>query len=101
MNLVRKRGGEGALCAYTCGRMATTEDPEAGVGGTEEWRRELYDAKPERQGELFSTMSGIENEPLYAPDSGELDYDRDLGYPGLYPFTRGVYPSMYRGRLWT
>src|SRR4030088_743003 len=81
--------------------MATTEDPKAGVGGTEEWRRELYEAKPERQGELFSTMSGIENEPLYGPETAPVDYDRDLGYPGVYPFTRGVYPSMYRGRLWT
>ncbi|HWW59772.1 MAG TPA: methylmalonyl-CoA mutase family protein, partial [Thermoanaerobaculia bacterium] len=40
-------------------------------------------------------------EPLYTPDSSELDYERDLGYPGVYPFTRGVYPSMYRGKLWT
>ena len=81
--------------------MATTEDPKAGVDGAGEWRRELYDAKPERQGELFSTMSGIENEPLYTPENGAVDYERDLGYPGVYPFTRGVYPSMYRGRLWT
>jgi methylmalonyl-CoA mutase, N-terminal domain len=81
--------------------MATTEDPKAGVDGAGEWRRELYDAKPERQGELFSTMSGIENEPLYTPDDGAVDYERELGYPGVYPFTRGVYPSMYRGRLWT
>ena len=81
--------------------MATTEDPKAGIGGAEEWRRERYDAKPERAGELFSTMSGIENEPLYSPGSGAVDYERDLGYPGVYPFTRGVYPSMYRGRLWT
>jgi methylmalonyl-CoA mutase N-terminal domain/subunit len=80
--------------------MATTEDPKA-VGGTDDWRRELFDASPEREGELFSTMSGIENEPLYSPETAPLDYDRDLGYPGVYPFTRGVYPSMYRGRLWT
>src|SRR3954466_11137476 len=78
--------------------MATTEDKRA-LGGDDEWKRELYEAVPERQGELFSTISGLENEPLYTP--GELDYDRALGYPGAYPFTRGVYPSMYRGRLWT
>ena len=53
------------------------------------------------QGELFSTISGLENEPLYTPDNAEVDYERDLGYPGVYPYTRGVYPSMYRGRLWT
>jgi methylmalonyl-CoA mutase N-terminal domain/subunit len=76
--------------------VATTEGT-----GTEDWREELYEAKPERQGELFSTISGVENEPLYTPDNVEVEYERELGYPGLYPFTRGVYPSMYRGRLWT
>src|SRR6201985_1421946 len=81
--------------------MATTEDPRAHTDGTAEWKRELYDAKPEREGELSTTISGVENEPLYSPDNVELDYERDLGWPGAYPFTRGVYPSMYRGRLWT
>jgi methylmalonyl-CoA mutase, N-terminal domain len=80
--------------------MATTEDPRARATGTDAWR-ELYDAAPERQGELFSTISGVENEPLYTPDTTPVDYERDLGYPGVHPFTRGVYPSMYRGRLWT
>ena len=79
--------------------MATTEDPRR-LDATEEWRRELYDAKPERDA-LFTTMSGLPVEPLYSPDSVEIDYERDLGYPGVYPFTRGVYPSMYRGKLWT
>jgi methylmalonyl-CoA mutase N-terminal domain/subunit len=81
--------------------VATTEDRRGVDSGTGEWRRELYDAAAERQGELFSTISGLENEPLYTPESVDVDYDRDLGYPGVYPFTRGVYPSMYRGRLWT
>jgi methylmalonyl-CoA mutase, N-terminal domain len=80
--------------------VATTEDPRARSDSTAEWKRELYEAKPERQGELFSTISGLENEPLYTPGV-ETDYERDLGYPGVYPFTRGVYPSMYRGKLWT
>src|SRR5881397_3012133 len=78
--------------------MATTEDR---LDSTAEWRRGLYDARPEREGELFSTISGLGNEPLYSPENVELDYERDLGWPGAYPFTRGVYPSMYRGRLWT
>jgi methylmalonyl-CoA mutase N-terminal domain/subunit len=77
--------------------MATTKKPDTGGAG---WR-ERYDATPERRGELFSTISGVENEPLYSPENAELDYERDLGWPGAYPFTRGVYPSMYRGRLWT
>jgi methylmalonyl-CoA mutase, N-terminal domain len=80
--------------------MATTEDRE-GLDSTTEWKRELFDATPEREGELFSTISGLENEPLYTPDNVDVDYDRDLAYPGVYPFTRGVYPSMYRGKLWT
>jgi methylmalonyl-CoA mutase N-terminal domain/subunit len=80
--------------------MATTEDRRE-LGGSDEWRRKLYEAAPERQGELFSTISGLENDPLYTPEGSEIDYERDLGYPGAYPFTRGVYPSMYRGRLWT
>jgi methylmalonyl-CoA mutase N-terminal domain/subunit len=52
-------------------------------------------------GELRSTISGLDVRPLYGPDDVAIDYDRDLGDPGRYPFTRGVYPSMYRGRLWT
>src|SRR5438132_2424536 len=81
--------------------MAKTEDPSAEQTATDEWRSGLYEATPEREGEVFSTISGIENEPLYTPDNVEMDYERDLGYPGVHPFTRGVYPSMYRGRLWT
>jgi methylmalonyl-CoA mutase, N-terminal domain len=77
--------------------MATTRKADTGGAG---WR-ERYEATPEREGELFSTISGVENEPLYSPENVELDYERDLGWPGAYPFTRGVYPSMYRGRLWT
>jgi methylmalonyl-CoA mutase N-terminal domain/subunit len=50
----------------------------------------------------FQTLSGEPLEPLFTPrDVDGLDYDRDLGYPGHYPFTRGVYHTMYRGRLWT
>jgi methylmalonyl-CoA mutase N-terminal domain/subunit len=79
--------------------MATTDRGET-TGGAEAWR-ERYEATPEREGELFSTISGVENEPLYSPENVEIDYERDLGWPGAYPFTRGVYPSMYRGRLWT
>jgi methylmalonyl-CoA mutase N-terminal domain/subunit len=58
---------------------------------------------PERQGE-FRTDSGIEIEPLYCPEdlaAQDLDYCRELGYPGEYPYTRGVQPNTYRGRVWT
>ena len=82
------------------GHMALTED-RRGLTGMDDWRRELYDATPEREGELNSTISGLPNDPLYSPDNVEIDSENDLGYPGVYPFTRGVYPSMYRGKLWT
>jgi methylmalonyl-CoA mutase N-terminal domain/subunit len=66
-----------------------------------QWREEVYSKTPERDAE-FSTISGHPIEPLYTPeDLPEFDYDERLGHPGEYPFTRGVYPSMYRGRLWT
>ncbi len=56
---------------------------------------------PERK-EVFTTISGTPVERLYTPlDVAGLDYGKDLGYPGLYPFTRGVQPTMYRGRFWT
>ena len=55
----------------------------------------------ERQ-EMFETSSGLEIDTVYTPeDLPDFDYTRDLGYPGEYPFTRGVQPNMYRGRIWT
>src|SRR5262245_37031365 len=80
--------------------MAKIEDRESS-GSIKAWREGAYEGAPERRDELFSTISGVETEPLYAADNVDLDYQRDLGYPGEFPFTRGVYPSMYRGRLWT
>src|SRR6186713_2010547 len=93
-------GRQAPAHANTIVCMATTEDRDS-LDATQAWREELYDRTPERQGELFSTISGLENEPLVTPDTVSVDYDRDLGYPGVFPFTRGVYPSMYRGKLWT
>jgi methylmalonyl-CoA mutase N-terminal domain/subunit len=55
---------------------------------------------PERKPE-FTTSSGIPLDRLYVPDEVPVDYERQLGFPGEYPFTRGVQPTMYRGRLWT
>ncbi len=55
---------------------------------------------PERKAE-FTTSSGIPLDRVYVPDEVPVDYDRQLGMPGEYPFTRGVQPTMYRGRLWT
>src|ERR671933_1334036 len=64
----------------------------------ERWFRERYARTPERDA-LFTTISGEPLEPLYTED--HLPAADEIGLPGEFPFTRGVYPSMYRGRLWT
>ncbi|MBC5825164.1 MAG: methylmalonyl-CoA mutase family protein [Candidatus Eremiobacteraeota bacterium] len=57
---------------------------------------------PLRAGAVDKTISDHPLKPLYGPDDvAEIDPERDLGYPGQYPFTRGIHPTMYRGRLWT
>ena len=63
----------------------------------ERWQSE-FEATTVRDAD-FSTMSGIELDPLYAPTDGEPD--PEVGWPGQFPYTRGVHPSGYRGRLWT
>src|SRR5438093_1040066 len=97
--LRRHRGGPRRSETRMGRQMAKTEDRSAS-DSVETWRETLDAAVPERN-ELLSTISGLETEPLYTPENVELDYQRDLGYPGEPPFTRGVYSSMYRGRLWT
>jgi methylmalonyl-CoA mutase N-terminal domain/subunit len=71
----------------------------------ERWERETYGEATRRAPERpvrFETLSGIPVQPVYTPeDLAGWSYDDKLGYPGEYPFTRGVYPTMYRGRLWT
>jgi methylmalonyl-CoA mutase N-terminal domain/subunit len=67
--------------------------------GAEEWKQS-YEATPERDAE-FSTISGQPIEPLYTEEDRAPDLQERVGHPGSYPFTRGPYPSMYRGRLWT
>ncbi|MEL9998765.1 MAG: methylmalonyl-CoA mutase family protein [Thermoplasmata archaeon] len=69
-----------------------------------EWQEKVLKnslkAMPERQ--IFKTISGIEIKGLYSPiDLGEFDYFEKLGFPGEFPFTRGIHPTMYRSRLWT
>jgi methylmalonyl-CoA mutase N-terminal domain/subunit len=66
----------------------------------ERWEKENAGSPPRETPP--TTVSGVPIEPLYTPDSlNGFDYDNDLGYPGQYPFTRGVHASMYRSRLWT
>jgi len=66
----------------------------------EQARSRSLDKTPERL-KRFETGSGIEIKDLYTADDLGDTFDAELGYPGLYPYTRGVHPGMYRGRLWT
>src|SRR5438034_7596129 len=76
--------------------MATVTDNAA----LERWQRENA-AAPLRE-QPPTTVSSVPIEPLYTPESlNGFDHDADLGYPGQYPFARGVHASMYRSRLWT
>ena len=76
--------------------MATVTDTSA----LERFQQEIA-ATPERP-QPPTTVSGVPIEPLYTPESlNGFDAETDLGYPGQYPFARGVHASMYRGRLWT
>ena len=72
-----------------------------------QWQRDTLEPAvrrfPERR-EKFQTDSGLDIDSLYSPEDLQLqglDYDNDLGYPGEYPYTRGVQPNTYRGRVWT
>ncbi|MBO18984.1 MAG: methylmalonyl-CoA mutase [Chloroflexi bacterium] len=72
-----------------------------------QWQKETLEPAvkrfPERR-ENFQTDSGLTIGPLYSPEdltAQDLDYNRDLGYPGEFPYTRGVQPNTYRGRIWT
>lgn len=70
-----------------------------------DWRQNtlapVLKRSPERQ-DTFARSTGAELETVYtAEDLGITGYDRDIGFPGEYPYTRGIHPNMYRGRLWT
>ena len=85
--------------------MRDRERTESVRKAKEQWERATVQDRlakhPERQPE-FVTISGESMQRLYTPlDIENLDYERDVGFPGQYPFTRGVHPTMYRGRLWT
>jgi methylmalonyl-CoA mutase N-terminal domain/subunit len=72
--------------------------PTRAMTDAERWYRERYSAQPERDA-IFKTISDEPVEPLYT--AADLPDPAQIGLPGEYPYTRGVYPSMYRGRLWT
>ena len=61
----------------------------------------MSDKKMPERDVRFESLSGLPLPPLATPADVTGSYEDKLGYPGQYPFTRGVYPTMYRGRLWT
>ncbi|MQG20386.1 MAG: methylmalonyl-CoA mutase [SAR202 cluster bacterium] len=71
----------------------------------EQWTEKVWKPSVERfaeRRETFQTTSEIKIDPVYTPeDLNAVDYDQEIGMPGEFPFTRGVQPNMYRGRLWT
>lgn len=65
------------------------------------WEKRLRDNGRQREVK-FTTVSGEPIAPLYTPDDlGEMNFLRDIGYPGEFPYTRGIHSTMYRGKLWT
>jgi len=67
----------------------------------QDWLAQKYPKNEERM-QRYSTISDMEIEPIYTPDDQNgRDDSKDIGLPGEYPYTRGVYPSMYRGKFWT
>jgi methylmalonyl-CoA mutase N-terminal domain/subunit len=84
--------------------MFTKEGLKKTEANNKKWQElfQEYIAKTAERLPRFSTVSDRPVRSLYTPlDLRDLDYSRDIGFPGQYPFTRGVQPSMYRGRLWT
>jgi methylmalonyl-CoA mutase N-terminal domain/subunit len=89
----------------TISRLYNKDEMEKVFEAEQTWRKEVYEPwikeRPERK-QKFETASGIELKPVYTPyDVKHIDYLEDLNLPGCFPFTRGIYPSMYRGKLWT
>ncbi len=76
-------------------------DPTSNRHERERWEKETRAQLKERPGK-FMTTSSVPIHDLYGPeDIEQLDFKRDIGFPGEYPYTRGVHANMYRGRLWT
>ncbi|MGA2526006.1 MAG: methylmalonyl-CoA mutase family protein [Smithellaceae bacterium] len=71
----------------------------------DKWGKEILQkslVREKERKEVFTSISGTPIERLYTPlETASLDYNEEIGYPGQYPFTRGVQPTMYRGRFWT
>src|SRR5687768_5452685 len=90
--------GDGEARSLYCAEVALIREAK------ERWHREQVAptvAKMPLRQPRFSTLSDVELPDLVTPADKHTDYLGELGMPGVYPFTRGVQPTMYRGRLWT
>src|SRR5689334_9228926 len=90
--------------AYTASGESPAVDVSVLRRAAAEWRRGTVakaEAKMAPRQPRFSTWSDLEVADLLTPADVPIDYAKDLGFPGEYPFTRGVQPTMYRSRLWT
>ncbi|HLI30283.1 MAG TPA: methylmalonyl-CoA mutase family protein, partial [Terriglobia bacterium] len=95
--MAQENHAESAWCTDESGRSVSPAERE--------WQQSVLKPalkrSPERQ-PVFTTSSGVPIEPLYTPaDLADFDYERELGDPGNYPFTRGIHSTMYRGKVWT
>jgi methylmalonyl-CoA mutase N-terminal domain/subunit len=103
LSQIPKKGSPGAEGAPTGKRPATPEEIKA---DRERWERESLDStlarSPDQSEIAYETRSGDPIRRLYSPeDTSGPDYLEEIGWPGEYPFTRGIYPTMYRGKTWT
>src|SRR4030042_3122949 len=84
--------------------MFTEKTMEEVQEGRKRWKKEAEKGgrqKTERK-KKFSAVSDLEIKAVYTPeDIKDLDFAKDIGYPGIFPFTRGCQPTMYRGKEWT
>lgn len=82
-----------------------SQDKQDWATAEQSWLEQQYSpfvSKTEERTSKFTTVSGMPLQPIYGPrQNWEKKAIQDLGFPGAFPYTRGVYPSMYRGRLWT
>ena len=84
-----------------CSELYNEEAVEAIREEYDIWEKKAYAPGKERL-KKFETLSGLTIKPLYTPeDTRDMDYIGDLGFPGGEPYTRGIHPNMYRGRVWT
>ncbi len=100
----RRKAKESVERRARLGPLYDEKAMEAVEEGVRQWQTKVLDGWAKSSGELredYQTASGIPLKPIYTPaDVRDASYP-EQGFPGVFPFTRGVHPSMYRGRLWT